>query len=59
MNRTSSTATLLAALAVVAAAAGTVRAEKTAPLVAGTWDQAVALSEQTGAPILIDFMTDW
>jgi hypothetical protein len=45
----------LAVLALVALAVPAVAGAFTAT----TWDEALALSEQHGKPILIDFFTEW
>lgn len=50
-------ATSALALAAALVLAGGVRAAE--PVVAHTWDEALKLSQQNGAPILIDFFTDW
>ncbi len=50
---------LVGLVAVLALAAGTAHALPAAPIIAQSWDEAVALSQQHGSPIVIDFYTDW
>ena len=50
---------LIPLLAVVALTTGPARALPLTPVVAQSWDEAVALSKQHGTPIVIDFYTDW